>query len=226
MIPCSSPARPPLQPRKATRIGRVEADERQDVCRSREFGRPLQSRPSRAAAVAAARRRGIRATHRPARRDAVVDRGLLNFTTRTVAAFNGVAEDACVYAGDDPDPDRGRGRRGAGFVRGSPTSSSSSSARPPPTSSSRREPLVHRRRERPLGRVAGRTQRPRLGLALLIGQTIQVPASSGSRAAAGTGRRPAPPSPPTGPRPSTAPAGRSTWPRTRPPPGRRCARSR
>ena len=88
-----------------------------------------------------------------------------NFTTRTVAAFNGLSEDSPVYAGETIQiPTEAEGEAALASAGVHLIVELLRRDRPPPRDA-RREPLVDRRGERPLGRDPGRQQRPLLGLA-------------------------------------------------------------
>ena len=121
-----------------------------------------------------------------------------NFTTRTVAAFNGVSEDASVYAGETiqiPTESEGAAAlASAGITAGSSSSSSGATA---PHLVTPGESLWSIAAANGLSvETLAATNGLSSDSLLLIGQTIQVPASSGSGSAAETGAGPPPPEPP------------------------------
>jgi LysM repeat protein len=119
-----------------------------------------------------------------------------NFTTRTVAAFNGVSEDAVVYAGETiqiPTETEGAAAlASAGITSGSSSSSSGATASHLVTPGESLWSIAA------ANGLSVETLAATNGLSsdslLLIGQTIQVPGSSGSGSTAGAG--PPPPEPP------------------------------
>lgn len=121
-----------------------------------------------------------------------------NFTTRTVAAFNGLSEDAPVYAGETIQiPTEAEGASAlasAGLTSGSATSSSGATVAHlvAPGESLWSIAAANGLSVETLAATNGLSS----DSLLLIGQTIQVPGSSASGSTAGAGAGPPPPEPP------------------------------
>jgi LysM repeat protein len=121
-----------------------------------------------------------------------------NFTTRTVAAYNGLSEDASVYAGETiqiPTVAEGEAAlASAGATSGSSSGSSGATASHLVTPGESLWSIAT------ANGLSVETLAATNGLSsespLLIGQTIQVPASSVSGSTAGAGGGPPPPEPP------------------------------
>lgn len=121
-----------------------------------------------------------------------------NFTTRTVAAFNGLSEDAPVYAGETIQiPTESEGAAALASAGVASGSSSTSSGATVPHLVTPGESLWS---IAAANGVSVETLAASNGLSsdslLLIGQTIQVPGSTGSGSAAGTGAGPPAPEAP------------------------------
>jgi LysM repeat protein len=130
-----------------------------------------------------------------------------NFTTRTIAAYNGLSEDASVYTGETIQiPTEAEGAAALASAGASSTSSSSSS---PTTGSHIVTPGESLWSIAAANGLSVESLAASNGLAsdslLLIGQSIQVPGSSGSASATGTGAPP--PSPPYWTSPIYCPCG-------------------
>ena len=131
-----------------------------------------------------------------------------NFTTRTIAAYNRLSDEASVYAGETIQiPTEAEGAAALASAGASPTSSSSSSAA---TASHIVMPGESLWSIAAANGLSVESLASSNGLAsdslLLIGQTIQVPAS-GSSASAAAGTAPPPPSPPYWTSPIYCPCG-------------------
>jgi LysM repeat protein len=131
-----------------------------------------------------------------------------NFTTRTVAVYNGLSEGSSVYAGETIQiPTEAEGAAALASAGLSSSSSSSSSGATAPHLVTPGESLSS---VAAANGVSVESLAASNGLAsdslLLIGQTIQVPAPSGSASTA-TGTGPPPPSPPYWTSPIYCPCG-------------------
>ncbi len=131
-----------------------------------------------------------------------------NFTTRTVAAYNGLSEDAPVYAGESIQiPTEAEGAAAlasAGVDSASSSSSSGTTASPHLVTPGESLWSIASANGLSVETLAANNGLPADSL-LLIGQTIQVPASSSSGSTTGGG--PPPPSPPYWTSPIYCPCG-------------------
>jgi LysM repeat protein len=130
-----------------------------------------------------------------------------NFTTRTVAVYNGLSEDAPVYAGETIQiPTEAEGAAALASAGVDSASSSSSSGTTTSYVVTPGESLwsIASANGLSVEALAANNGLPADSL-LLIGQTIEVPASSGSESTTGSG--PPPPSPPYWTSPIYCPCG-------------------